>query len=143
MTGFGIKNAKPGGRYITGGHIITLDSGGREIVTYLPRREFIVPDHAPLLKGASMSNSRIPVVGDLVWYHEGISTQPQEATVVQVFDDHDESGAPNPRHAKSRVNLDVVNPMTGEHSIQDIVHVGDHTTVHPHYRWPTEDHPRT
>lgn len=84
-----------------------------------------------------MSADRIPVVGDRVWFYAGLSAQPHAATVTQVFDQHSDEA----RHPKSRVNLDVVDPMTGEHSIQEIVHVGDNTTVRPHYRWPNEDHP--
>lgn len=67
-----------------------------------------------------------PTVGRKVWFYwSNQQDQPWDATVIKVFGNT----------ARAAVNLDVVNPETGEHTFHSSIIVGDENTVWPHYRW--------
>jgi hypothetical protein len=67
-----------------------------------------------------------PTVGRKVWFFESNAQhEPHDATVIKVWGD-------GPQAA---VNLDVVDPYSGQHSCRTSVVVGDEDTAWPHYRW--------
>lgn len=71
-------------------------------------------------------SSITPTVGRKVWFYEhDKQTEPHDATVIKVW-----GGGP-----MAAVNLDVVDPYSGEHSCRTGVVVGDESTTWPHYRW--------
>ncbi len=68
----------------------------------------------------------VPTVGRKVWFYQhGSETEPTDATVIKVWGDGPEAA----------VNLDVVDPYSGEHRCERSVCVGDESTLSRHYRW--------
>jgi hypothetical protein len=71
-------------------------------------------------------SSITPTVGRKVWFYVSPSQlQPIDATVVKVIGDGPDAA----------VNLDTIDPDTGEHHFWSGLVVGDETTRVPHYRW--------
>lgn len=67
-----------------------------------------------------------PVVGRKVWlYYSAHQAEPIDATIAKVWGDGPEA----------MVNLDAIDPNTGEHSFHTSVRVGDKFTPGKHYRW--------
>lgn len=65
-----------------------------------------------------------PVVGNTVHFFDEVGGDPMAAVVIKARVGVDKAG----------VNLDVVDPDTGAHSVWINVQTGDDTTVLPHYR---------
>lgn len=73
-----------------------------------------------------MTTPIIPTVGRKVWFFEyGGQAEPIDATIIKVWGNY----------PTACVNLDVVDPLTGEHRFVASVMVGNETSVGWHYRW--------